>query len=308
MKVLITGANGLLGQKLVLHAAFDPALEVIATAPSENRQYEWLTGYEFDHLDITDADQCRAVLQRHRPEVIIHTAAMTQVDACELDHDSCTKVNVEGTRNITEAAKGLTSRLVHLSTDFIFDGASGPYQEEDPPNPISFYGHSKLESEHIVRNSGLDFAIARTVLVYGVAHQMSRSNIVLWVKESLEQGKDIRVVTDQVRTPTLAEDLAAGCLLLAKTDQSGVFHVSGDLSLTPYEIAIRTASFFNLDLTLIAKADSSNFTQPARRPPVTGFNITKIHQLGYRPRSFEAGLAVVRDQLENPESAKSLFQ
>ena len=136
------------------------------------------------------------------------------------------------------------------------------------------------------------------MLVYGVSEDMSRSNIVLWVKKSLEEGKQIQVVNDQWRTPTLAEDLAQACELALKKNATGIFHISGEEMMTPLDIARQTAQFFGLDASLIKPADSSTFTQPARRPPKTGFVITKAKtQLGYQPHSFTQGLALIRDQL-----------
>jgi dTDP-4-dehydrorhamnose reductase len=152
--------------------------------------------------------------------------------------------------------------------------------------------------------SGIDFAIARTVLVYGVAHDMSRSNIILWVKSSLEQGKKIQVVNDQWRTPTLAEDLAMGCALIIDKDESGVFNISGKDFLNPYQMAVKTAAFFGLDSSLIEEVDGSRFSQPAKRPPRTGFFIDKaISRLGYAPRTFDEGIAIVAQQLTNRAAA-----
>lgn len=159
---------------------------------------------------------------------------------------------------------------------------------------------SKLAAEEAVINSSMDWAILRTVLVYGVAHDMSRSNIVLWVKKSLEQGKPIKVVNDQWRTPTLAEDLALGCWLAARQRKPGIFNISGDEMMTPYDIAIRTARFFKLDESLITQTDSNQFKQPAARPLRTGFIIDKAKkELGYKPHTFEQGLALVQEQIQN---------
>jgi dTDP-4-dehydrorhamnose reductase len=189
--------------------------------------------------------------------------------------------------------------FIHLSTDFIFDGEAGPYDEEAQANPLSFYGDSKLKAEEIIKNTpDLDWAIARTVLVYGIAQDMSRSNIILWVKKSLEDGKNIKVVDDQWRSPTLAEDLAMGCFLIAKHKAKGIFNISGKDLLTPYQMALKTANFFGLDKDLIEKADSTTFTQPAKRPPKTGFIIDKAKNvLGYNPHSFEEGIAILANQL-----------
>jgi dTDP-4-dehydrorhamnose reductase len=201
---------------------------------------------------------------------------------------------------IVAACEATNAFLLHLSTDFIFDGEAGPYDEEAVANPISYYGDSKLAAEHIITKSKLDWAIARTVLVYGIAHDMSRTNIVLWVKKSLEEGKEIKVVDDQLRSPTLAEDLAQGCLLIAEQKAKGVFNISGSDLLTPYAMAIKTAKFFNLSTTTMQRADSSTFTQTAKRPPKTGLLIEKARTvLGYEPHTFDEGIAIIAEQTAN---------
>jgi dTDP-4-dehydrorhamnose reductase len=249
-------------------------------------------------MDITDKVQVREVIDRIQPTVIIHTAAMTNVDMCESAKDDCWKQNVNAVEYLVEAAERNNTFLLHVSTDFIFDGKNGPYKEDAEANPISFYGWSKYAAEKIVINSNIRWAIARTVLVYGIAHDMSRTNIILWVKKSLEDGKNIKVVTDQWRTPTLAEDLAKGCALIAEQEAEGIFNISGKDFLTPYEMAIMTADYFGLDKSLISQADSTTFTQPAKRPPRTGFDLTKSREvLGYEPVSFTEGIGILADQI-----------
>jgi len=270
-RILITGSNGLLGQKLVELLIQKPDIQLIATARGDNR-LPFVEGYEYHPLDITDAAQVHEVLELTRPDVVIHTAAMTNVDQCEFEKEACWAQNVKAVEYLVEACRKQDSFLLHLSTDFIFDGANGPYDEEAEANPLSFYGWSKYAAEKVLINSGtfatpIRWAIARTVLVYGIAHDMSRSNIVLWVKKSLEENKSIKVVTDQWRTPTLAEDLATGCYLIAEKEAEGIFNISGKDLLTPYEMAMMTADYFELDKSLIAEADSTTFTQPAKRPP-----------------------------------------
>ena len=210
------------------------------------------------------------------------------------DPAGCEILNIKAVDFLVQACKKHDAFLCHLSTDFIFDGENGPYDELAKPNPISIYGESKLKAEEIVMQSGIRWSIARTVLVYGIVADMSRTNIILWVKKSLEDGKEIKVVTDQFRTPTLAEDLAMGCWLIIKQEAEGVFNISGKDFLTPYEMAIKTADFFHLDKSLIQQADSSTFTQKAKRPPRTGFDISKAQNLlGYEPHSFEEGIEVM---------------
>ena len=302
-RILITGANGLLGQKLVALLTEQPNVELIATARGDNR-LPFSEGYTYRSMDITDRQQVLDVMNEVQPNVVIHGAAMTDVDKCETQKDACWAQNVQAVEYIIEACQSTGAFLLHVSTDFIFDGADGPYDEAAEANPISFYGWSKQAGEVAVRNSGrsgtpIRWAIARTVLVYGIAHDMSRSNIILWVKKSLEDGKNIKVVTDQWRSPTLAEDLAMGCYLIADQEAEGIFNISGKEVITPYEMAIQTADYFGLDKSLIAQADASTFTQVARRPPRTGFILDKARTvLGYEPHSFSEGIAMLAGQLK----------
>lgn len=296
-KILITGSNGLLGQKLVELLRTKENIEIIATARGENR-LPFSDGYEYRAMDITDRQQVIETIEQVKPTAVINTAAMTNVDQCEFEKDNCWKQNVNAVEYLVEACQKTGSFLLHVSTDFIFDGRNGPYAEDAEANPISFYGWSKLAGEMAVRSSNIRWAIARTVLVYGIVNDMSRSNIILWVKKSLEEGKNIKVVTDQWRTPTLAEDLALGCYLIADKEAEGIFNISGKDFLTPYEMAIMTADYFSLDKSLISEADSSTFTQPAKRPPRTGFDLSKSREiLGYEPVSFNEGIGILAKQI-----------
>jgi dTDP-4-dehydrorhamnose reductase len=307
MKILITGSNGLLGQKLVELLANDDTVELIATARGEKRLPSSIGEYVYESLDVTDRVQVLNAIDKYKPDAIIHTAAMTNVDQCEFEKEACIKLNVDAVKYLIEAAEAANSFLLHLSTDFIFDGTEGPYSEEAEGNPVSFYGESKLNAEQLLIGSNIKWAIARTVLVYGIAHDMSRSNIILWVKSSLESGKNIQVVNDQWRTPTLAEDLAMGCALIAKKQAEGIFNISGKDMLTPYDMAIKTADFFGLDKGLITETDSSKFTQPAKRPPKTGFIIDKAkNMLGYNPCSFEEGIKILADQVNAKNNTEAI--
>lgn len=296
MKIFITGSNGLLGQKLISLLVPKQDIQLIATSRGENRVPPG--NYVYDSLDITNEDEVLAKVEKHRPDVIINTAAMTNVDQCEDEKELCRLLNVEAVNYLVKACEKTGCFLLHLSTDFIFDGAAGPYNEEASPNPVSFYGQSKLDAENIITKSSIDWAIARTVLVYGITPHMSRSNIILWVKKSLEEGKDIQVVNDQWRTPTLAEDLAEGCFLIAQKKAKGIFNISGKDFLNPYQMAEKTADYFHLDKKHMHETDGSKFTQKAKRPPKTGFIIDKAQKvLGYEPRSFDEGIAIVASQL-----------
>jgi dTDP-4-dehydrorhamnose reductase len=298
MKILLTGSNGLLGQKLVGLLHQHPEVALVATARGPNRLADLYPNLHFASLDVTDAAQVRQVLSQERPTHVIHTAAMTQVDDCELHQAACWQQNVTAVEHLAGACAELGMHLTHLSTDFIFNGKEGPLDEEAAPDPISHYGASKLAAERVVQAApGLRWAIARTVLVYGTVHGGGRSNIVLWVRDSLREGQKIKVVTDQWRTPTLAEDLAEGCWLLARQSAQGIYHISGYELLTPFEMAEQVADFFGLDRTLLERVDSSTFTQPGRRPARTGFLIEKAErELGFQPRSFTEGIALLAHQ------------
>jgi len=287
MKVLLTGANGLLGRHLVKKLA-EKGYEVIATAKGESKINSISNDkVKFFSLDITDGAAVNKLMDEVRPDVLLHTAAMTQVDECELNKIDCWNTNVTATRFLIDSAKETKSRIIFISTDFVFDGLHGPYKEEDEPNPVNYYGSTKLAAEKAVIQSGLDWAIVRTVLVVGNTEDGQRQNILTWVKEKLEKGETIKVVDDQVRTPTYVEDLADGIILILEKKSKGIFHIAGKDTLTPYQIARQTAEFLKLNSKLIEKSDASNFTQAALRPPTTGFKIDKAkNELSYQPHSF----------------------
>lgn len=299
MKVLITGSNGLLGQKLIDLMAPMQDVTLIATSNGNNRYPVGKNEFDYFPMDITSLEEIKSVFSKTNPDFVINTAAMTNVDQCESEKENCWKLNVEAVSHLLEACRESNSFFLHLSTDFIFDGENGPYSEEDVAKPVSYYGESKLAAEKLITDSKIDWAIARTVLVYGIAHDMSRSNIILWVKNSLENKKEIKVVNDQWRTPTLAEDLAIGCYLILKKRATGIYNISGKDFLNPYEMAVKTANFFNLDMSTMTEVDGSSFSQTAKRPPKTGFILDKaIKDLGYNPRSFDEGIAFLAKQLE----------
>ncbi|WP_201977296.1 SDR family oxidoreductase [Hymenobacter rubidus] len=297
MKILLTGSNGLLGQKLVALLRQQAGVELVATSRGANKLATIHPEVRFLPLDVTDAAQVQQVLAQELPTHLIHTAALTNVDECELNREACWQQNVTAVENLVAACAAQCIHLTHVSTDFIFSGEKGPLAEDAVPGPVNFYGESKLAAEQLVQASSGNWAIARTVLVYGVAHEYGRTNLVLWVRDSLRAGQPIKVVADQWRTPTLAEDLAQGCWLLAQQSAQGIYHISSDELLTPYAMALRVADYFALDARLIEKVDASTFSQPAQRPARTGFRIDKARrELGFRPHTFAEGIAIVSAQ------------
>lgn len=296
-KILITGSNGLLGQKLV-DLYLEDGADFVATSTGENRHPKG-SKMKYIPLDITSSGDLKRVLENVKPDIIINTAAMTNVDACENEPKKCQALNVTSVKNMASWAKKNNAFVLHLGTDFIFDGENGPYTEEDEANPLSLYGQSKLDSEKVLKESGCRYAVARTILVYGLVANMSRSNIVLWAKSMLEQGKEITIVDDQFRSPTFAEDLAMGCYLIAKGEHEGVFNISGKDLKSVYALVQEIAEVYGLDKSLIKPISTGTLSQTAPRPPKTGFILDKAERiLGYQPRSFSEGLELLKKQLQ----------
>jgi dTDP-4-dehydrorhamnose reductase len=316
-KILVTGSNGLLGQKIVYGLLGDPLCllsneirnkikqeyTIIAAAKGENRLHQ-KTGYLYESLDITDRKAIEHIFSKHQPDVIINTAAMTNVDACETKRDECWAANVTAVQSMMQEAEKTGSHFIHVSTDFVFDGMKGSeYDETDLPNPLHYYALSKLEGEKIVMNSQTTWAILRTIIVYGVVDGNTRSNLVLWVKNNLEKKQSINVINDQFRAPTLSEDLAQACIVAALKRAEGIYHVSGEKTYNILELANIVADYWQLDKSYIRSISSEKLNQPAKRPPRTGFVIEKAkRELNYMPRTFIEGLKVVDNQLKRIDS------
>ena len=290
MKILITGANGFLGYYLV-EQLLNKNYEVIATGRGQSRlPFSKHKNFHYEEMDFTDPFSIHDVFEKIKPEVAVHAGAMSKPDECELDQMKAYLVNVEGTVQLLINAEDIKSFFIFLSTDFVFDGERGMYKENDTPSPVNYYGRTKLEAEEAVKEYEFDWAIVRTVLVYGINHS-GHNNILKIVKEKLEKGEEYNIVDDQVRTPTYVEDLATGIVTIIEKKATGVFHLSGKDMLTPYQMAIKTAEHLNLDSSVLKKVTAASFSQPARRPLKTGFVIDKARkELGYEPLSFEEGL------------------
>ncbi len=298
MKILLTGSNGLLGQKIIDDLLLRTDITLIATAKGENR-HPAKGSFIYESVDLNDDEKWLEIFENYRPDALIHGGAMTQVDICEDERVMCDKVNVDATTLLSMLCKHFNTHLIHVSTDFIFDGKKGYYTETDLPAPVNYYGLSKWKAEQAVFASGAKAAILRTILLYGVTYGLSRSNIVLWVKQSLEQGKAITVVKDQSRCPTLAQDLAAACIAAAISGATGIYHICGPEQMDIVTLAKRVANFWHLDANLIGEISSETLKQRATRPPHTAFHLGKANmELDYYPRSLEEGLAIVDAELK----------
>lgn len=294
--ILITGSNGLLGQKLTDLYLKHPEIPFVATGTGPNR-HPVQSGYIYEEADITDHARMEELILKYQPQTVIHTAAMTLVDACETERGKCDALNVHAVENLARLSAAHRFRLIHISTDFIFDGTHPMYAEDEQPNPLSYYGHSKWEAEKKVMQHAGEWAILRTILIYGICAAMSRTNIVLWAYETLKNGKPAKVVTDQFRTPTLVEDLAMGCYLAERKHATGIYNIAGPEYMGIHELVQRVATHFGFSTANISFIQSDELKQPARRPPITGLDITKArHDLGYRPHTLSEGLDILAAQ------------
>lgn len=290
MKVLITGSNGLLGQKLVAFCTVNN-LEFLAVSKGSNRNPDCSESF-YTQLDLTDEAQVIDFFANNAFTHCIHTAAMTNVDACELNPDACMEINQHASNRLFDLCVQKDVFFLLLSTDFVFDGTKGNYTELDLPNPLSVYGNSKFLSEqHLLNSRSANWAIARTIIVYGNGYALNKSNIFTWLLTALKANKTVSLLTDQFRAPTWAEDLAWGCMQIVELGEKGIFHLCGPETLSIYEIGIRVANHIGADVHLVQKSDTNTLNQAAQRPPHTGFDLTKSQQiLNYSPKRIEETL------------------
>jgi dTDP-4-dehydrorhamnose reductase len=302
-RVLLTGANGLLGQALVRRLAPNGDYEGLATARDDALHAEADMAYE--RMDVTDPDAVPAAFESFAPDVVVNCAALSDVSACENHRNEAWATNARAVKRLARHCEAHRARLVQVSTDFVFDGEHGPYRERDRPAPVNYYGRTKHGGENNAREAGRgQWAIVRTVLLYGTGRRLSRSNFALWVLDELGAGAPLQIVDDQWRTPTFVEDLAAGIEQIIQKEASGLYHLSGPERVSVYEFACTIAEVFGYDPSLIEPVSSDDFEDAVARPPRTGFVIDKARsELGYDPRGLEAGLRTLGDQLGTPPVA-----
>jgi dTDP-4-dehydrorhamnose reductase len=295
-RMLVFGCNGLLGQKVAELLVRGTPASVTLTS-FENAPVRPMEPAEYIQADITSKKDVKQVVAHSEPDVIINCAAMTDVDACETERETAWKVNVGGVEHIIEAARRTGALIVHVSSDYIFDGKDGPYTEDDRPEPLSYYGKTKLAGENSLRTSGMNYLIARTMILYGFAPGV-RQNFALWLIQSLEKQTPVRIVDDQLGNPTLADDLAYGLLRGVELGRTGIYNIAGRDIVSRHEFALRVARAFSLDASLISPIKTASLRQPAHRPLKSGLITLKAEvELGIRPSTIEEGLAVLKNQI-----------
>jgi dTDP-4-dehydrorhamnose reductase len=294
-RILITGANGMLGQRAVQFYSSKENIELLATSVEENAVFD---SVEYIPVDIKDRDNIKKVIYDYCPDFIVHTAAFTNVDLSEKLREDAWKINVKGVEYIAEAARTIDAHIIHISTDYIFDGKNGPYDENAVPDPIGYYGRTKLASENALRISGTFFTILRTNVLYGIAKN-SRPDFVRWVINSLSKNENIRIVRDQINNPTFIDDLVQGINKIIEFRKTGVYNIGGKEFLSRFDFTLRIAEYFNLDKKLILPITTDELKQPARRPLKSGLLILKAEtELGYKPHTITESLAAMKKELD----------
>jgi dTDP-4-dehydrorhamnose reductase len=290
MKILVTGSNGLLGQHLC--RLLKREHEVIATGRGEKR-------LPFADVQYVAADVAGSgiipLVKELAPEVIIHTAAMSKPDECNDNRTLCDQVNIGGTEMILEGAKAVhqSPQVIYISSDFVL-GDGGPHDEAVTPSPLNYYGESKLKAEQAVEASGLHYTIVRPVFMYGETWEGMRSTFLHWVKQSLETGRRIKVVSDQQRTPTYVGDICNGIASIIHRKATGIYHLGGEERMSPYDMAVRAAEHLQLDASLLEAVTGDTFKEPVTRAKEGGVLINKAKtELGFRPVTFAEGLRLV---------------
>ena len=296
MKLLITGASGLYGSKLA-QMALSKNYEVYSSDIQELSVYG-----NFVKLDISGKAQVDEAFKTIKPDVVVHAATLTDVDKCELNKALAWKVNVEGTKNIVEAAKATGSFLIYISTDYIFGGETGRYKETDAPNPINYYGITKLKAEEIVKTQK-EYFIARPSVMYGSTPAAGKVNFALWIIENLRKGEHVKIVTDQWNTPTLNTNLAEMTLEVIERKLTGIYHLCGATRVSRFKFAEQIADVFSLDKSLIEKVLSSQFTLPAKRPMDSSLDTSKSQQtMQHKPLEMDMALKQLKFELSQKDN------
>jgi dTDP-4-dehydrorhamnose reductase len=271
VKILVTGASGLIGRELC-YVAEKEGHKVYSAYHKVKPEFG-----EAIELDITNRESVRRAVQDKRPDCIVHLAALTDVDRCEIEKEEARKINAYSTELIAKAANAQSTFLIYVSTDYVFDGKKGLYGEEDNPEPINYYGTTKLMGEHSVRDFAAEWCIARTSTPFG--RHPNRVSFPQFVIERLSKGQEIRVVEDQHTSPTSTSNLARMLLEIAERRIKGYMHVSGATRISRLELALLVAERMSLRKELITAVPMDSMKWRAKRPKDSSLSVKKAKSL-----------------------------
>jgi dTDP-4-dehydrorhamnose reductase len=294
-KLLVFGTSGMLGQRTAKYFSEQSGWEIVGADIATTIEFP---GVAYTTVDSTDRDAVHKVIKEFKPDVIINASAYTNVDKSEIERDLVWKINASSVGYIAEAGHEVGAHVVHVSTDYVFDGERGMYGEDEPVHPINHYGHSKLAGEQELIASGVHYTIIRTNVLYGIIPN-GRLDFVRWVVESIRKGDTIRIVTDQYNNPTFIDDIVVAMDKIIKNKKYGIYNTAGKEYLSRYDFTLRIADVFGLDRSLITTITTPELKQPAPRPLRGGLKIEKAQiELGYSPIDLDASLYLMKKELQ----------
>ena len=294
-RILVFGSNGMLGQKAIEFYSTISDYEILASSFEDK---SFLEHVNYLQCDLSNRNEVKKIVYDFCPDYILNAAAFTNVDLCETERETAWKINVKGVEYIAESARVIDAHLVHISTDYVFDGKNGPYLENDLPNPLGYYARTKLASENALKISGIRNTIIRTNVLYGTTKH-GRPDFVKWVVDSLKAKKQIRIVTDQINNPTFIDDLVQAINKVFESKREGIYNIGGSDFLSRYDFTLMIADYFNLDKNLIVPIKTEELNQAARRPLKSGLITIKAQsELGYKPHSILQTLELIKEELQ----------
>jgi dTDP-4-dehydrorhamnose reductase len=292
-RLLVLGANGMLGQRVIHFYQNNSNIQLLTCSFEDKPCFD---NVDYKAFDLTKRDSVKDIILDFYPDFIVNAAAYTNVDLSETEREAAWKINVKGVEYLAESSRIIDAHLIHFSSDYIFDGTKGPYDEKATPNPLCYYGRTKLASENVLKTSGIYYTILRTNVLYGIAD--SKPDYVRWVISSLRQGKQINIVTDQINNPTFIDDLVQAISKVIEFKKFGIYNIGGRDFISRYDFTIKIADYFNLDKSLITPITSEMLNQPAKRPLGSGLITIKAEsELGFKPHSIIETLSIMKKEL-----------
>lgn len=290
-KVLIIGANGFTGRRILDDLSRNMSYRIIGCSLHDDI-CPGSGDYHFIRTDICNHNALEKLFEAVHPDVVINTSALSVPDYCETHHEEADVINITAVSRLAEHCREYNSRLIHLSTDFVFSGNTNRlYTEEDIPDPVNYYGYTKLEGEKRITAICENYAIVRVVVVYGTALPGQHGNILQLVADRLRNDEEIFVVSDQWRTPTYVEDISQGVEKLIDCLHNGIYHICGSDCLTIADMAYRVADLLGLNRSLIRPVTTKEMNEKTPRPHFSGLSIEKARrELGYQPHTLEEGV------------------
>lgn len=294
-KVLIIGANGFTGRRILDDLSRNVSSYQVTGCSLHDDLCPGSGNYHFIHTDICDEEALENLFNEVRPDAVINTSALSVPDYCETHHEEADTINITAVEHLAVCCQTHNSRLIHLSTDFVFSGDTNRiYTEEDTPAPVNYYGYTKLEGEKRIAAICKSYAIVRVVVVYGSALPGQHGNILQLVANRLRSNEEIFVVSDQWRTPTFVGDISQGIEKLIAHPHNGIYHICGSDCLTIADIAYRVADMLGLNRSLIRPVTTQEMKEKTPRPHFSGLSIEKARkEIDYQPYTLDEGIRLM---------------